>query len=87
MGYSEEEVQSLSLLDVLHPDSMMCCQDRFQRLLEGETLSCITFRFVAKSGETIHLLGDRGFHRQEWRTTSTRGIFRSVTDTVGHKWP
>jgi diguanylate cyclase (GGDEF)-like protein/PAS domain S-box-containing protein len=82
MGYSEEEAQSLSLLDVLHSDSMMCCQDRFQRLLEGETLSCITFKFVTKAGETIHLLGDCGSIVKNGGVTSTRGIFKNVTDTV-----
>lgn len=82
MGYSEEEAQSLSLLDVLHSDSMMCCQDRFQRLLEGETLSCITFKFVTKAGETIHLLGDCGSIVKDGGATSTRGIFKNVTDTV-----
>jgi len=82
MGYGEEEVQSLSLLDVLHPDSMVCCQDRFQRLLQGDTLSCITFKFVAKSGETIYLLGDCGSIIKEGGAISTRGIFKNVTDTV-----
>lgn len=82
MGYSEQEVQSLNLLDVLHPDSMECCQDRFQRLLKGETLTCITFKFVAKSGEVLHLRGDCGSIIKEGGVTSTRGIFKNVTDTI-----
>ena len=38
MGYTEDELRSMTLLDVLHPDSRLCCQQRFQRLLGGETL-------------------------------------------------
>ena len=82
MGYSEEELQSLTLLDVLHPESTLCCQDRFQRLLQGETLSCITFQFITKSGESIYLLGDCGSLIKDGGAISTRGIFKNVTDTV-----
>ena len=82
MGYSEEELQSMTLLDVLHPDSTLCCQDRFQRLLQGETLSCITFQFITKSGESIYLHGDCGSLIKDGGAISTRGIFKNVTDTV-----
>ena len=82
LGYTEREARSLSLLDVLHPDSMMCCQDRFSRLLNGETLNCIDFKFVSKSGETVHLAGDCGSIIEEEGVISTRGIFKNVTDTV-----
>lgn len=82
MGYTEQEARSLSLLDVLHPDSMFCCQDRFSRLLDGETLNCIDFKFVSKSGEPVHLAGDCGSIIREGGVVSTRGIFRNITDTI-----
>lgn len=82
MGYSEEEVGSLNLLDVLHPDSMACCQDRFQRLLGGETLSCIEFKFLAKTGVPVYLAGDCGSIIKEGKVISTRGIFKNITDTI-----
>ena len=82
MGYSEAEARTLNLLDLLHPDSLMCCQDRFSRLMNGESLNCIDFKFVSKSGETVHLSGDCGSIVKEGGVTSTRGIFRNITDTV-----
>jgi diguanylate cyclase (GGDEF)-like protein/PAS domain S-box-containing protein len=82
MGYTEQEVRSLNLLDLLHPDSMICCSDRFGRLMNGETLSCIEFKFVTKAGDTVHLMGDCGSIIREGGVISTRGIFRNVTDTV-----
>jgi diguanylate cyclase (GGDEF)-like protein/PAS domain S-box-containing protein len=82
LGYTEEEAQSLKLQDILHPDSKVCCQDRFRRLLDGETLNCIDFKFVAKSGETVYLAGDCGSVIKDGGVVSTRGIFRNVTDTV-----
>jgi len=82
MGYTEQEVRSLNLLDILHPDSMICCSDRFGRLMNGETLSCIEFKFVARTGEAVHLMGDCGSIIREGGVISTRGIFKNITDTV-----
>lgn len=82
MGYTEEEVKSLSLLDVLHPDSQSCCQARFERLLNGEILSCIDFKFLTKAGETVHLIGDCGSIIKEGMVVSTRGIFKNITEAV-----
>jgi len=82
IGYSEEEAQSLNLLDVLHPESKLCCTDRFARLNRGETLSSITFKFVSKTGDTIHLSGDCGSIIRDGETISSRGIFRNITETV-----
>jgi len=82
MGYTEQEARSLKLLDILHPESMICCQDRFGRLMNGETLSCIDFKFVTKTGETVHLMGDCGSIIKEGGVISTRGIFRNITDTI-----
>lgn len=82
LGYTEQEAQSLSLLDVLHPDSMACCQGRFNRLLRGETLSCIDFKFLTKSGETLYLMGDCGAIIKDGVVVSTRGIFKNITETI-----
>ncbi|MFQ5644995.1 MAG: EAL domain-containing protein [Thiogranum sp.] len=82
MGYTEDEVRSLTLLDVLHPDSRACCQDRFSRLQGGEELSQISFKFISKSGQIIHLTGDCGSLIKDGEAVSTRGIFKNVTETV-----
>jgi len=82
MGYTEQETRSLNLLDVLHPDSMLCCQDRFSRLMNGETLNCIDFKFVTKPGEAVYLSGDCGSIIKDGGVISTRGIFKNITDTV-----
>ena len=82
MGYTEQELQSLNLLDVLHPDSMVCCQDRFSRLLNGETLNCIDFKFVTKSGDPVYLAGDCGSIIRNGGVVSTRGIFKNITAIV-----
>jgi len=82
LGYTEREVAQLNLMDVIHPDSLGCCQDRFRRLLEGETLTCITFKFQSKSGKPVYLSGDCGSLVKDGTTISTRGIFKNVSETV-----
>lgn len=82
MGYSVDEVRQLSLTDVLHPDSLACCSERFSRLKKGESMRRIDFKFVTRSGETVHLEGDCGSLFRDGEAVSTRGIFRNVTETV-----
>ena len=82
MGYTEDEVRSLTLPDVLHADSLQCCQDRFKRLQAGEELREIEFKFITKTGQTIHLAGDCGSLIKEGEVISTRGIFKNITETV-----
>lgn len=85
MGYTEQEVRSLNLIDVLHPESLSCCQDRFSRLKCGESLTSIEFKFITKSGETIYLSGDCGSLMKNGESVSTRGIFKNITETVKAK--
>ena len=80
LGYSESEISDLSLPDILHPDSIMCCQDRFKRLKKGDTLSKIEFKFITKAGKTVHLAGECGSIIKNGEAISTRGIFKNVTE-------
>ena len=80
MGYTQEEVQLLNLMDVLHPETKSCCMDRFERLQEGENLPALDFKFISKSGGTLHLFGECGSIVKNGAVTSTRGIFRNVTE-------
>jgi len=82
MGYTMNEVSRLRLTDVLHPDSVQCCEERFSRLKSGESLQHINFQFATKTGETVHLEGDCGTIFRNGEAVSTRGIFRDITETV-----
>ena len=51
----------------------------------GEPLINIEFKFITKSGKTIHLSGDCGSITKNGETISTRGIFKDITETVKAK--
>ncbi|HHO68597.1 MAG TPA: PAS domain S-box protein, partial [Gammaproteobacteria bacterium] len=79
LGYSEEEVRSLTLDDVLHPDCRQHCLHRFRQLKAGESVPHVEFKFVTRSGETVHLRGECGSLIKDGKAVSTRGIFRNIT--------
>ena len=79
LGYSEEEVRSLTLDDVLHPDCRQHCLQRFRQLKAGESVPHVEFKFVTRSGATVHLRGECGSLIKDGKAVSTRGIFRNIT--------
>ncbi len=85
MGFTREELKSLKLTDVLHPESRHSCSKRFERLQSGRRLPTIDFKFLTKSGETLHLIGECGSIIKNGVVTSTRGMFRNVTETVRYE--
>ncbi len=79
LGYSEEEVQGLSLFDVIHPGSREHCSELFQRAMAGETIDRIEAVFVSKDGRRIVVEGSANCAFRDGRPVATRGILRDVT--------
>jgi len=80
LGYSEEEVASLTLWDIIHPDSMPHCQEIFQKVISGEAVSNIEAIFVAKDGKLVSVEGNANCRFEGGKPVSTRGIFHDVTE-------
>jgi PAS domain S-box-containing protein len=82
LGYREDEVGSLTIWDVLHPDS----RELYERLL-AECMSNgmtshprIEIQFVTKQSRRIDLEGNISVRQADGKFLHTRGIFRNVTD-------
>lgn len=82
MGYTEDEIGQLNLMDVIHPECIATCSTRFEKLKQGGSLPTIDFKFKTKKGKTLHMIGDCGAVVKDGTVLSTRGIFRNVTHTV-----
>jgi PAS domain S-box-containing protein len=80
LGYSEAEVASLNILDIVKPAYRERCRGLLQRLMSGEKVGTIEVEVVAKSGETIWVEGSSDFQFVDGKPVSTRGIFRNVTE-------
>ena len=80
LGYAREEVPSLSMLDIIHPDHRKACQIIFQRILRGETVENIETVFITKDGRSVTVSGNINCRFKDEKPLATRGIFRNITD-------
>jgi PAS domain S-box-containing protein len=80
LGYSEEEVRSLTLFDVVHPDFRQHCMDIFNRVSHGEERDHIEAVFIAKNGRSVIVEGNINCSIVEGVPIATRGIFRDITE-------
>jgi diguanylate cyclase (GGDEF)-like protein/PAS domain S-box-containing protein len=80
MGYSREELERVSMFDILHPDCMGHCMELFKKVISGEPQKNIEAVFIAKDGSKIEVEGNVGCRVINDKVVATHGIFRDVTD-------
>jgi PAS domain S-box-containing protein len=80
LGYTKEELVSLTLWDIIHPDSLQHCQKAFQRVMNGETVGNMEVAFVNRQGKQIMVEGNINSRRKDGEAIATRGIFRDITE-------
>ena len=80
LGYTEAEVEALSVFDIIHPDSRSHCEEQMAALLAGQTRAYIDADFVTKEGERIPVQGSVSCRFEDGEPTATRGIFRDMRD-------
>jgi PAS domain S-box-containing protein len=80
LGYSEDEIPGLSLMDIVHPDSKAHCAETLQRVMARENIERVEAMFVAKDGRTITVEGNVNCRFKDGKPFATRGIFRDVTE-------
>jgi diguanylate cyclase (GGDEF)-like protein/PAS domain S-box-containing protein len=80
LGYSEEQIAGLSLMDIVHPDSLVEFMKSYELALRGKKVGAIVARFMAKTGEVIVVEGDISCSFRDERPVLVRGMFRDITD-------
>lgn len=79
LGYTKDELTSLRLQDVVHPEEMERYTIWRGKLLAGENPGPISTRFRTKSGRTILVQGNSTVRTVEGQAVATRSIFRDIT--------
>ncbi|MFA6093095.1 MAG: PAS domain S-box protein [Elusimicrobiota bacterium] len=79
LGYGEEEIAKLSLMDVIAPEQHEHCLKLFKRVMEGESLNHIETAFVTRDGRRIWLSGTANCKFEGGKPVLTRAIFRDVS--------
>ena len=80
LGYSEVELENLSISQIIHPEDLEHCQIAMQNLFCGEQCIAIETRFVTKDGQTILVEGNVNCQLKDGSPVATRGIFRDITE-------
>ncbi len=80
LGYSEHEIDSINLFDIIDPESMEHCQAVFPRVIDGEDVGIIDVTFRATDGRKVYAEGFASCRIIDGKPQYTRGIFKDVTD-------
>lgn len=79
-GYSAEEVEQLTIFDLIDPDCTNHCMETFQHVLEQGRVDRIETTFVAKNGEKIKIQGTANCRYENGKPQVARCIFRNVSE-------
>ncbi|MDA7521330.1 PAS domain S-box protein [Verrucomicrobia bacterium] len=80
LGYTREELPSLNIFELIHPDCQEHCGNIFQRLMNGIDVGLVEVVFQTKDGRRIPLEGRITVRHQHGEAVATRAIFRDVTE-------
>jgi PAS domain S-box-containing protein len=80
LGYSEDEVRGLKLMNLIHPSSLTHCMEMFHRAIRGDAVRNVEAVFVTREGREIVLEGNASCHFVDGKPVSTRAIFRDITE-------
>jgi PAS domain S-box-containing protein len=79
LGYTEDEIQSLNMLNIIHPAYVEHCMTILQQVLIGRETQNIQTVFLAKDGREIIVEGNINGKHDGGAKPVTRGIFRDIT--------
>jgi len=80
LGYTEAELSSLNLFDIIHPDSLEHCQKLFAEVISGKSVQGIEATFLTKDGRKILVEGNAAPRYIGSRVVASQGVFRDVTE-------
>ncbi|MBT8396818.1 MAG: PAS domain S-box protein, partial [Gemmatimonadetes bacterium] len=80
LGYSDEDIQTLTLFQILDAGCRERCKRDFARALQGEDLPVLEVDLVAADGEVIQVSGSATAWIKDGEAVATRSIFRDITE-------
>ena len=82
LGYTDEDIESLTLNDIVHPYYKAKLIYQLRNLYKGENVNKIETVFLTKAGKPVHLIGSITCSWQEGRPVATRAILHDITDRI-----
>ena len=80
LGYSNDDLEQMSLFDIVHPDHRRELRDEFARLYGGGDPLPFNTEYVAADGRLVLLSGSSQVQFSEDQAVTTQTILRDVTE-------
>jgi two-component system cell cycle sensor histidine kinase/response regulator CckA len=80
IGYGDDEIGRMQLLDIVHPDARGYYTEVIDRVLQGERLDHVELIFMPKAGAPITVEGNLSCTFKDGVPSAVRGIYRDVTE-------
>ncbi len=82
LGYSQEEIASMSAFDIIHPDCKVHSLQLLQRVMSGDKIDQAKVEFLTKDSRKISLEGSINCKFVEGKPVATRAILRDITERL-----
>ncbi|MCX6690968.1 MAG: PAS domain S-box protein, partial [Methanoregula sp.] len=80
LGYPNDDIRTMSVFDIFHPDSLAHCTSKFNELCSGAEALQIEAQFLTKDKKTISVEGNCIPKLKDGIVVSIRGIFHDITE-------
>ena len=82
LGYSDAELATRTLADVVHPYYKAKLLYQLRNLYDGEPVNKVETVFLTNLGKPVHLIGSMSVVREEDQPASSRAILHDITDRI-----
>jgi PAS domain S-box-containing protein len=80
LGYTEDEVKSLTITDILRKDQIPHCMEIINEVRSGKSFEKVETVFMSKDGREIYVEGGANAKFKDGKFIATRGFFRDITE-------
>ena len=82
LGYTDDDLSSMTVFQIVHPDFLEHCMADFMRAIRGETVDYLETRFVTKDGRTVPVEGSVTSRFLGEDVVATHGFFRDISERL-----
>jgi PAS domain S-box-containing protein len=82
LGYTDVDLEQMTVWDIVHPDAIEHCQVEFYRAIQGHPIDFIATTFVGKEGQGVPVEGSVTSRFVGDEIVATHGFFRDVTERL-----
>jgi PAS domain S-box-containing protein len=82
LGYTDAELSTRTLADVVHPYYKAKLLYQLRNLYDGEPVNKVETVFLTSTGKPVHLIGSMSVVREEGQPVSSRAILHDITDRI-----